>query len=73
MAIEITQFGKPNPDTPVIINFRTEITGETADALAKQLMLYEAIGAKDVRILISSPGGTVVRGIELHNLMIALV
>jgi ATP-dependent protease ClpP protease subunit len=55
--------------TPVFVNFFAEFRPETARALMTIMSECAARGAEEVHLLLSSPGGGVVAGITLHNVL----
>lgn len=59
------------PDT-VYISFSTDITPSSAEMLLKTCCELATKGVKTLYLLISTPGGNVINGINLYNLLRAL-
>jgi len=59
-------------ERPLYINFRAGIGSDTTQDLTQILGVMQAMSIKESHILLSSPGGLVARGIELHNFLHSL-
>ncbi len=60
------------PTQPVHLKFCTDVNNSTRGEFERIIEDFVERGAKDIRILISSAGGNVNAGIEMHNMLKSL-
>ena len=56
-----------NPRPPAFISFTAEIVPQTTEALLLAVTNFVNQGFKDIHLLLSSPGGSVMHGIAIYN------
>jgi ATP-dependent protease ClpP protease subunit len=57
----------PNPRPPAFISFTAEIVPQTTEALLLAVTNFVNQGFKEIHLLLSSPGGSVMHGIAIYN------
>jgi ATP-dependent protease ClpP protease subunit len=60
------------PVTPTYVSFSAEINPNTTESLIAVLAQQVAQGVQDVHLLLSTPGGSVMNGMNLYNVLRAL-
>lgn len=58
-----------DPEQPICINFSADVQFAQVDKLTRLVTKLHNAGVKRAQLHISSPGGSVSRGIDLHNLL----
>ena len=67
-----TPTATPGPIPQVYLSFSAEINATTTEALIAQLASYASGGLSTVCLLLSTPGGSVMNGMNLYNVMRAM-
>lgn len=62
----------PEPIAQIYLSFSAEINATTTEALIAQLASYASAGLSTVCLLLSTPGGSVMNGMNLYNVMRAM-
>lgn len=66
-AIQQALLQQPRP--PVFISFAAEIVPQTTEALIRALTDFVNQGFREIHLLLSSPGGSVMHGITIYNVL----
>ncbi|MGD0511561.1 MAG: ATP-dependent Clp protease proteolytic subunit, partial [Candidatus Micrarchaeaceae archaeon] len=66
-ALQLPLGQQPRP--PAFISFSAEIVPQTTEALIAALTNFVNQGFRDINLLLSTPGGSVMHGITIYNVL----